>query len=88
MVIPIKAVIGKVALANQVPLVVLPIEDSGESTHDPQKDWILEELNLWGLEEWPKEEQDQAQKPPVKWEHLFACGNLDLGRTSLIKHCI
>ena len=50
-VIPAKVVIGKVSLGNQVPLVVLLMEASGESACDPQKDWILEELNLQGLEE-------------------------------------
>ena len=59
-----------------------------ESTCVPQKGWILEELNLQGLEEWTKEEQDQARKLLVKWEHLFACSDLDLGKMSLIKHQI
>ena len=61
------------------------METSGWSIHDPQKGWILEELDLQGLEEWSKEEQDQARKLLVKWKHLFACYNLDLGKTSLIK---
>ena len=75
-------------MSHHVPLVVLPIGTSGESACGPQKDWIPEELNLQGLEEWPKEEQDQARKLMVKWEHLFACSNLDLGKTSLIRHQI
>ena len=61
---------------------------SGESAYGPQKDWILEELNLQGLEERPKEEQNQAKKLLVKWEHLFAHSDLDLGKMSLIKHQI
>ena len=82
-VIPVKVFIGKVALANQVPMGTLR-----ESTHGPQNDWILDELNLEGLEEWPKEEQEQAKKLLIRWEHLFAHSNLDLGKTSLIKHPI
>ena len=35
MAIPAKVVIGQVALANQVPPVVLPVETSGESAHGP-----------------------------------------------------
>ena len=85
-VIPAKVVVGKVTLANQVPPVALPIRTLGESTCGPQKGWILEELNLQGLEEWPKDEQDQARKLLVKWEHLFAHSNLNLERMSLIKH--
>ena len=33
-------------------------------------------------------EQEQARKLLVKWEHLFACSNLDLGKMSLMKHWI
>ena len=82
-VIPPKVVIGSVTLANQVPLMVLSSGDFGESSHGLQKDWILEELDLQGLEEWPK-----ARYLLVKWEYLFAYSNLDLGKTSLIKHQI
>ena len=88
MVIPTKVVIGKVTSANKVPQVVLPTEATGEAAHDSWKDWILEELNLQGLEEWLKEEQDQTRNLVVKWEHLFAQSNLDLGKTSLIKQWI
>ena len=80
--------VGKVALANWVPPVVLPMDTSGESTCGLWEDWILEEFNPQGLEEWSKEEQDQARKLLVKWEHLFAHINLDLGKTSLNKHWI
>ena len=44
--IPTKVVVGKVALANQVPPVVLLMENFGESVCGSQKDSILEELNL------------------------------------------
>ena len=39
-----------------------------------------------GLKEWPELEQRQASKLLLKWENLFACSNLDLGKTALIKH--
>ena len=38
------------------------------------------------LQEWPELEQEQAQELLLKWEHLFAHSNLDLGKTALIKH--
>ena len=84
--VPAKAIVGKITPANQVPLVVLLMEASGGSTHGPQKGWILEALNLQGLEEWPEEEQIQARELLLKWEHLFACSDLNLDKTSLIKH--
>ena len=84
--IPAKVLIGKVALATQVPLVTLPMGTSGECTCGPWKDWILEELSLQGVENWPKDEQEQARKLLIRWEHLFAHSNLDLAKTSLVKH--
>ena len=47
--IPTKAVVGQVAPANQMPLVVLPTRASRESNPKPQKGWILEVLDLQGL---------------------------------------
>ena len=87
-VISTKVITGKVTPANQVPLVALPMGTLGESAHSLQKDWILEELNLQGLDDWPKDEQEQVKKLLIRWKHLFTCSNLDLGKTSLIKHQI
>ena len=86
--IPTKAVVGQVAPANQVPLVVLPMRTSKESNDKSQKGWVLEALDLQGLKEWPKLEQKLARELLLKWEHLFACSDLDLGNTALIKHKI
>ena len=86
--VPTKAIVGKVAPANQVPAVVLLMETLGGSVHGIQKGWILEALNLQSLEEWSEAEQVQARELLIKWKHLFACSDLDLGKTSLIKHQI
>ena len=75
-------------LANQVPLVVHPTRTSEESHNKPQKGWVLEALDLKDLKEWPESEQKQARELLLKWEHLFACSDLDLGKTVLIKHNI
>ena len=87
-VIPAKVVVGKVTPANKVPPVVLLMGTLEKATCGPKKDWILEELDLQGLEEWAKEEQEQARKLLVKWEHLFSHNDLDLGKLSNIKHQI
>ena len=58
------------------------------STHGPQKGWVLEALNLQALEEWSEAEKVQAREILLKWEHLFACSDLDLGKAALIKHWI
>ena len=47
--IPTKTVVGQVAPANQVPLVVQPTRSSKESNHKPQKGWILEALDHQGF---------------------------------------
>ena len=86
--IPTKAVVGQVTPANQVPLVVHPSRTSEESNHKSQKGWVLEALDLQGLKEWPESEQKQARELLLKWENLFACSDLDLGKTALIKHKI
>ena len=86
--VPTKAIVGKVALANQVPLAVLLTETPAKYICSPWKGWILEELNLQSLEEWPGVEQEWARELLFKWEQLFFCSDLDLGKTSLIKHWI
>ena len=86
--IPTKAVVGQVAPANQVPLVAHPTRTSKEPNHKPQKGWVLEALDLQGLKEWSEPEQKQARELLLKWEHLFACSDLDMGKTVLIKHKI
>ena len=43
---------------------------------------------LQSLTAWPESEQKQARKLLLKWEHLFAHSDLDLGKTALIKHRI
>ena len=53
-----------------------------------QKGWVLEALALQCFQEWPESEQKQARELLLKWEHLFAHSNLDLGKTALIKHKI
>ena len=86
--IPAKTVVGQVIPANQVPLVVHPTRTTKETTINTPKGWVLEALDLQGLKEWPESEQKQARELLLKWEHLFACNNLDLGKTALIKHKI
>ena len=59
-----------------------------ECNRNPQKGWVLEALDLQGLREWLKPEQEQTRELLLKWEHLFAHSDLDLDKTALIKHKI
>ena len=86
--VPAKTVIGQIVPANQVPLVVHPTRTATETKYPAQKGLVLEALDLQGLKEWPESEQKQARELLLKWEHLFAHSNLDLGKTALTKHKI
>ena len=86
--VPVKTVIGQVTPANQVPPVVHLTRTTTETNTKVPKGWVLEALDLQGLKEWPESEQKQARELLLKWEHLFAQNDLDLGKTALIKHKI
>ena len=86
--IPAKTVVGQVIPAKQVPPVVHPTRTDKETTNKASKGWVLEALDLQGLKEWHESEQKWARELLLKWEHLFAHSNLDLGKTALIKHKI
>ena len=86
--IPAKAMVGQVASANQVPPVVHPTRTTKETSNKASKGWVLEALDLQGLTEWPESEQRKAWELLLKWEHLFAHSDLDLGKTALSKHKI
>ena len=86
--VPAKFIVGKVTPAKQVPPVNLLMETSGRPASGSCKDWILDEFNLQGLEDWSENEQRQARELLTRWEHLFSHSDLHLGKTSLIKHQI
>ena len=86
--VPAKTIIGQIVPANQVPPVVHLTRTATETKYPAQKGWVLEALDLQGLEEWPESEQKQARELLLKWEHLFTHSNLDLGKTALTKHKI
>ena len=80
--IPTKAVVGQVVPANLVPLVVLLVQKpQGGQPAPPKKDGSRRPWDLQGLGEWFEAEQEQARELLLKWEHLFACNNLELGKT-------
>ena len=80
--------VGQVVPPKQVALVALLTVRSEESISNPQKGGSWEALDLQSLEEWPELEREQARELLLEWQHLFAHSNLDLGRTTLIKHKI
>ena len=50
--------------------------------------WLLDELDLIGLEEWPEELQVKAKDMLKRNASIFSKHDLDMGRTNLVKHNI
>ena len=69
--IPTKTVVGQIAPANQILLVVHLTRTAEETNTQAPKGWVLEALYLQGLTEWPESEQEWAMELLLKWEHLF-----------------
>ena len=82
--VPTKTIIGQIVPANQLPLVVHLTRTATQTKYPAQKGWVSEALDLQGLTEWPESEQKQVRELLLKWEHLFAHSDLDLGKTALI----
>ena len=59
--IPTMAVVGQVAPANQMPLVVLPTRTSEESNHKPQKGWVLEPWTSKASKNGPKQSRSRPE---------------------------
>ena len=55
-------------------------KDSGE--------WLLDQLDLTGLEEWPEELQVRAKDMLKRNASIFSKHDLDMGKTNLVKHNI
>ena len=61
----------------------------GETPHgsgDPKD--ILQKLNLSGMEEWKPQLQQETQDLICKFACIFSQNDLDLGKTSIVKHSI
>ena len=51
-------------------------------------EWLLEQLDLTGLEEWSKDLQEEAKNMLKRNASIFSKHDLDMGRTNLVKHNI
>ena len=85
----VNAAIVKPELSNSVS------NSSGEAKTEPDPppepdpgEWLMEKLDLSGLDSWPKPLQEKAKNLLKSHQSLFAKHDLDMGRTSLVKHNI
>ena len=51
-------------------------------------EWLLDQLDLTGLDEWPEELQIQAKDMLKRNASIFSKHDLDMGKTNLVKHNI
>ena len=49
---------------------------------------LFTKLDLKGTEEWPDDLQQKVHDVLVEYQHLFALNDLELGKTSKVKHQI
>ena len=62
--------------------------EGGSEPGPDNGEWLLEKIDLSGLETWPEHLQDQAKALLKSHASLFSKHDLDMGRTSLVKHKI
>ena len=51
-------------------------------------EWLLEQLDLTGLDDWSKDLQEEAKNMFRRNASIFSKHDLDMGRTNLVKHNI
>ena len=49
-------------------------------------DGLFSKLDLSGIREWPEDLQQKVHDLMVDYQHLFALNDLELGKTSKVKH--
>ena len=85
--IPSRVVVGRLKQARMV-----PDDQSSKFKQGPTGgkggSWILDQLNLEGLESWTGEQQQSAKDLLVDSADVFAKSDLDLGKCNIIKHAI
>ena len=68
---------------------ILESTDENKNRPEPtpgQLNELFSKLDLTGIQEWPDDLQQQAHNLVVEYQHLFALNDLELGKTSKVKH--
>ena len=66
------------------------VDPSGDSSSNSGNDqsWILDKLDLSGMDSWSEDLQSKAKDLLVSYSDIFSKHDLDMGKTDLIKHHI
>ena len=84
--------LGNLNQPNSNPQYSKPSTESSEDSNKPNSEeeddgsWILELIDLSGLEDWPKHLQTEAKEMLKRNAKTFFKHDLDMGRTNLVKH--
>ena len=84
-------IVAKIMSANVVPLVLAPNINDEIDGPEPLSQRLtksFEKLDLSGILEWTQKNQDDVYTLMKENQHLFALNDLELGKTSLVKHHI
>ena len=89
--------VGEIAAVHVIPALLAPkpTEDksgkgeatTGKRNGGSQKEY-LDKIDLMGLRDWSQNKQKEAQEFITEYTSIFALSDMDLGRTSLVKHSI
>ena len=88
-------VVAHVKPANLIPPMLAPKNENNSAQGDeiPEKtpaqiQKLFSKLDLSGMASWPQEKQIEMRKVFEDYHYLFALEDLELGKTSLVKHVI
>ena len=62
-------------------------EDVVRSKPTPERlNDLFTQLDLSGIQDWPEDLQQKVHDLMIEYQHLFALNDLELGKTSKVKH--
>ena len=87
--IPPRAVVGLLQQARMVPNDQLSkLQDKLGPHRGKEGTWVLDQLNLEGLNSWTSKQQQSAKNLLVESADVFSQNDLDLGKYNILKHDI
>ena len=63
-------------------------DNANENSMEDDGSWILDLIDLSGLENWPEYLQKEAKEMLKRNAKVFSKTDMDMGRTNLVKHHI
>ena len=86
--VPSRTIVCQVQLANMVPPIQTPKEQTLSKNKKKDESCILEQLDLGEISTWSVEQQQAARKLLCDYSETFSKNDLDLGKCNILKHSI